>query len=644
MSRAPHISLPLAYAYVRMSTKEQAKGDSLRRQREPAVEYCRDHKLQLVEELDGLPLADIGLSAFTGANITKGALGRFLTAIDKGKIKKGSYLLVESLDRLSRQEVNYALEVFLRIINAGIKLVTLLDNCALYESNSPNMSRDLMFSIMESSRAVGESKWKKKRLKEVWQQRRFSATHYNRPMTGKCPAWLEPIYKQVDGQEKVFEFRVRRDREKIVRFIFTQALAGVGIYKITRMLNDKGHQPWGKPQGRPGRPRPSSARHTWQQSYVRLILKSPAVIGQFQPYETVDYVDDNGIRRKRRAEQGELIKDYYPAIIDEPTFNRVQAGLKERKIGGAGRKGKGFTNLFSTLHLTCARCQAHVHFENKGKNGQYLVCRSAQAKTECPSFRWRYEHFETTFLRWVNEIDLKSILQGDVDNDRKQAVERGIIAAEGSIHRLEEQIVERTGVLDIMKGKEIREQVGLMLEKLGGQLAAARKELTKLEAERDELAEKKVALIGQENIKLLITQLRSEHQDAYKLRSEINAKMKALISEVKLGFPVDVEFVKQHIDENDDDYEVVLAQASEVFFAVRFKNGFEEEYYPSKEDPFEEVVTVSQVLAELEALGYDISDPAKALEEWGKVLSAARREDRKAKRSPTRKMTAKGDA
>ena len=33
MARAAPISVPLAYVYVRMSTKEQAKGDSLRRQR-----------------------------------------------------------------------------------------------------------------------------------------------------------------------------------------------------------------------------------------------------------------------------------------------------------------------------------------------------------------------------------------------------------------------------------------------------------------------------------------------------------------------------------------------------------------------------------------------------------------------------------
>ena len=43
--------------------------------------------------------------SFDSSNINKGGLGVFLKAIIKGRIKRGSYLLIESLDRLSRVEV-----------------------------------------------------------------------------------------------------------------------------------------------------------------------------------------------------------------------------------------------------------------------------------------------------------------------------------------------------------------------------------------------------------------------------------------------------------------------------------------------------------------------------------------------------------
>ncbi len=44
------------------------------------------------------------MSGYTGANIETGSFGRFLEAVRNGEIPKGSYLLVESLDRLSRRD------------------------------------------------------------------------------------------------------------------------------------------------------------------------------------------------------------------------------------------------------------------------------------------------------------------------------------------------------------------------------------------------------------------------------------------------------------------------------------------------------------------------------------------------------------
>src|SRR5258706_16176806 len=107
----------LAYSYLRMSTNLQLKGDSRRRQLELSKAYAAEHDLDLADDSQ---LEDIGISAFKGANIKGGSLGHFLEAIEHGKISAGSYLLVESLDRLSRQEVRKSLTIFLSIIDAGI--------------------------------------------------------------------------------------------------------------------------------------------------------------------------------------------------------------------------------------------------------------------------------------------------------------------------------------------------------------------------------------------------------------------------------------------------------------------------------------------------------------------------------------------
>ena len=85
-----------AYSYIRFSTPEQLKGDSLRRQLESSRKYALEHNLVLDESL-----RDLGVSAFKGKNATEGALKRFMELIDAGQVEQGSILILESLDRLS---------------------------------------------------------------------------------------------------------------------------------------------------------------------------------------------------------------------------------------------------------------------------------------------------------------------------------------------------------------------------------------------------------------------------------------------------------------------------------------------------------------------------------------------------------------
>ena len=107
-----------------MSRDTQLKGDSLRRQREACLSYADRHGLELV---DDFALEDLGVSGWTGANIQSGNLGRFLEAVRQGEVAKGSYLLVEAFDRISRLPPLKALQPVLDLVNNGIVVVTLDD-------------------------------------------------------------------------------------------------------------------------------------------------------------------------------------------------------------------------------------------------------------------------------------------------------------------------------------------------------------------------------------------------------------------------------------------------------------------------------------------------------------------------------------
>jgi len=197
---------PLAYSYLRMSTDAQLKGDSRRRQLERSLAYAEANNLDLQE---GAQLQDIGISAFRGANVQDGALGAFFRAIKEGKVSQGSFLLVESLDRLSRQQVLPSLSLFLEIINAGVNIVTLTDNKD-YRREKVDV-HDLIISLTIMSRAHEESRTKSQRVGAAWANKRANAGA--KPLTKLCPAWLK-LRNDRSGYEVVPE------RAATVRAIF----------------------------------------------------------------------------------------------------------------------------------------------------------------------------------------------------------------------------------------------------------------------------------------------------------------------------------------------------------------------------------------------------------------------------------------
>src|SRR5262245_17001370 len=98
---------PLVYSYVRFSTPEQRKGSGKARQDALAERWCVKRGYSLCRNY-----SDLGVSAYKGRNATHGDLSRFLHLVQTGKIPRGSVLLVESLDRLSRDNINKAVELF----------------------------------------------------------------------------------------------------------------------------------------------------------------------------------------------------------------------------------------------------------------------------------------------------------------------------------------------------------------------------------------------------------------------------------------------------------------------------------------------------------------------------------------------------
>jgi DNA invertase Pin-like site-specific DNA recombinase len=308
-----------AYSYIRFSTAIQAQGDSMRRQAELSSQYAEKHGLALDTSLT---LRDEGLSGFTGENRTKGALAVFLKAVESGLVPSGSFLLVESLDRLSRDTLTQQMTLFMGLVNSGITVVTLADGQVYSKATIDADFTKLMMSLVVMMRSHEESLMKSRRLKAVWAEKRKNAG--TEKLTGQCPAWLS---LNIDRKS----FNLIDERVAIVQRIYQMSLSGVGHHSIVRTLNEEGIPSWG-------------IRNTgWHVSYVRSILHSRAVLGDYQPYRR-----ERGEHR-RSIPEGEPIKDYYPAIIDLATWQSVQT---QRKTSTPGRVNPKTVNLFAGLYET----------------------------------------------------------------------------------------------------------------------------------------------------------------------------------------------------------------------------------------------------------------------------------------------------
>lgn len=265
---APKGAPPRAYSYVRMSSAEQLKGDSLRRQTEQAAKYAKANGLVLDDER----LHDLGKSAFSGEHRSVGVLGTFLKRIEDGEIPPGSYLLVESLDRLSREAIVPALSQLQAIVGKGITVVTLFDGQKYKDLNDP---MQMLLSIFMMSRAHEESKTKSQRVGQAWQNKRNTAS--TRRLTRTCPQWLRP-------QAGDAGFEPIPERVEIVQRIFNESAGGLGAYTIARRLNRDLVPPFGRSAG-------------WQHSYrqqAQLRISKPSLNLTFSKHPLNTFLRDGG--------------------------------------------------------------------------------------------------------------------------------------------------------------------------------------------------------------------------------------------------------------------------------------------------------------------------------------------------------------
>jgi DNA invertase Pin-like site-specific DNA recombinase len=365
-----------AYSYIRMSSGRQLKGDSLRRQLGLSEAFAAEHDLEL-----DTSLRDLGISAFDGSNRERGALAVFLAKVRGGEIERGSYLLVENLDRLSRDKVMVALQVFIEILQAGVIIATVADGRVFSEAGVNGDWTQLIMSLAVMSRAHEESARKALNLREAWVGKRAVS---ERKLTARAPSWLML-------SEDRTTFIVDEDRKKIVVRIFEELAAGIGRDKIARRLNKEGIKPWG------------SGRE-WHGGTVQKVTDGEAVIGRFQPCRIETSIVE-GRKRIRRVPVGDPIETYYPRIVPDDLWMRARRASDLRARSGpgnsGGRKGTVFSNLLSGL-ARCGACGSPMNYRDRGPRSVPAFRCSGERNGTCENTtKIRYPELEAEVIRWA---------------------------------------------------------------------------------------------------------------------------------------------------------------------------------------------------------------------------------------------------
>lgn len=376
-----------AIRYHRFSSKRQDKGSSIERQDERTRELCERKGWAIADTIE-----DKGQSAWRGDHLSVGNLGRLRKEIDAGLIEPGTVLVVENLDRLSRQDYRTARRWIEDITDRGITVAVhtpelMLDREAMSGANIGPIIQHLL----EANRATSESKRKsdfqQKNIARMLDQAREGIV--NSP---RAPQWLI-------GRTGDQEFGINENRAAIVRLIYEWSASGMGLGSICKKLNAT-YPAWGKGGWKTG-------KVEWRIGYVRDILRSPAVEGEYH------------VRRGlNREPTGEILRGYYPRIVDADLVARARAALNSR-AGTGGQGAVEAKNLFVGL-ITCQTCGGAVgrSVTGNGRGGRYayLRCRSSRYGNCANTFQMRYDHLETELLNSVLHLALDDTFFVAVDN------------------------------------------------------------------------------------------------------------------------------------------------------------------------------------------------------------------------------------
>lgn len=368
---------PKLYSYVRFSSVKQREGNSLERQQDTALRIASRYEL----ELDSTAFHDLGMSAFKGKNAHEGKLSEFIKQIGI-KVPVGSWLVVENLDRISRNDAWSALDLFKSILSKGITIVTGMDEKVYRYVDVKNNPTDLIISLLMFTRAHDESLTKKNRVES---QARTLIKHNLTREPGTPAKAIESVGQNVWWVDTKSGCVIPHPMYfSAAQKIIELKQNGETLLGIQRYLND--HYPAPKKRvykDQTGQELPPKTEQ-WGKHLIRSFL-NPTVHGQ--KIFTLDKRDESGVVIYNSDSEEPLketltIPDYYPALMSEIDYLTLSKLDRHRSVTRSSSKHpegnpEPEIPLLSGIGiLFCGKCGSFMFKSGSSKNKYRYICGS----------------------------------------------------------------------------------------------------------------------------------------------------------------------------------------------------------------------------------------------------------------------------
>ena len=349
-------------AYARVSTDSEKQLVSLETQKNHYEKYIQARPDW---EYAGL-YYDEGVS---GTKLAKrDGMKRLLADCDKGII---DYIIVKSISRFSRNTVD-SIEIVRKLCQDGIYIYFEKENI-----DTGKMEGELLLSILSS---LAESESRSISENGTWSiQKRF--------MSGTFKIAYPPYgYKNVNG-----EMVIEEEKAEIVRWIFSEILAGKSPGEVAKALNQRGI-----PSKRGGR---------WEGHVLICMIRNEKYTGDVIFQKT--YTDDRFTMHVNRGEKNQYyMKDHHEAIVSRETFEAANALIDANGLEkGIQKEAVKYTNRYAMSgKIICGECGRTWKRVKLGDRFGFACNTHVKDKSACSMKSIKEEPVKIAFINMMNKL------------------------------------------------------------------------------------------------------------------------------------------------------------------------------------------------------------------------------------------------